>query len=299
MVFDACSLGKYKCARTLSCKPLDLRSTRFCAAWWIDAMPKTHKLWLGALLLAAVLALLFQALVLVAGDDRAVPEVRSMLRDHVDWLKLEKDLGALSRDLRENAIVMLGEASNLYLVTHADGHKYFVFKSEARLTALDDWISRGGKLFVLNQTVNPSANQYSRVAQQALRLFSPELLVPIILLALCALALSGRLAASTRFEQVTRPTLRFQDVIGVSEAKRELTELAEALRNRAPYEKLGARPTPWGAASRPARHGQDAFGQGARGRKRCELHRHRWQRLYRQVFGHGSGARTLVISRSP
>ncbi len=205
-------------------------------------MPKSRKLLWVVLLVASVLVLSVQGLMTAAHYDRAVPEVQAMLKEQTDWLRAERDVGAFARDLNADAISMLGEATNLYLVTRTDGTKYFVFKSDARLPALESWVSRGGKLFVLNQAVNPAPSGTSRVAQQLLRVLSPELIVTVTLLLLVGLQLRTMQGGSSRFAPVSKPTLRFDDVIGVRDAKRELADLAGALRDRGAYDKLGAKP---------------------------------------------------------
>ncbi len=205
-------------------------------------MPKSSKLIWATLLVLGLLGLAVQALMSVASYDRAVPEVRAMVKQQTEWLQAEKDVGAFAGDLNADAITMLGEAKNMYLVSRHDGSRYFVFKSDARLPALEAWVSRGGKLFVLNQAVNPAPTGTSRVAQQLLRLFSPELILLAVLLLLVGLQLRNMQGSSSRFAPVSKPTLRFDDVIGVREAKRELSDLATALVDRSAYEKLGAKP---------------------------------------------------------
>ncbi len=205
-------------------------------------MPKSRKLIWVTLLVLGFLGLAVQGLMTAAHYDRAVPEVQAMVKEQTDWLRAEKDVGAFASDLNADAISMLGEATNMYLVTRHDGSRYFVFKSDARLPALESWVSRGGKLFVLNQSVNPAPSGTSRVAQQLLRVFSPELVIPLALLFLVALQLRTMQGSGSRFAPVSKPTLRFDDVIGVREAKRELSDLAGALGDRTAYDKLGAKP---------------------------------------------------------
>lgn len=205
-------------------------------------MPKSRKLIWLVLLVVSLLALTVQGLMSVARYDRAVPEVQAMVKEQTEWLRAERDVGAFAGDLNADRISMLGEAANLYLVTRSNGDKYFVFKSDARLLALESWVSRGGKLFVLNQAVNPTASDTSRVAQQLLRVFSPELVIPLALLLLIGVQLRTMQGSSSRFAPVSKPTLRFDDVIGVRDAKRELSDLAGALGDRSAYDKLGAKP---------------------------------------------------------
>ncbi|MEP7205892.1 MAG: hypothetical protein ABI920_03050, partial [Casimicrobiaceae bacterium] len=184
-------------------------------------MPKSKKLIWLTLLVVGLLGLAVQGLMSVASYDRAVPEVRAMVKEQIAWLQAEKDVGAFASDLNADAISMLGEATNLYLVTRHDGSRYFVFKSDARMPALESWVSRGGKLFVLNQSVDPAPTGPIRAAQQVLRVFAPEFILPLALLLLIGFQMRNMQGGSSRFAPVSKPTLRFDDVIGVREAKRE------------------------------------------------------------------------------
>src|SRR4051794_33029204 len=228
-------------------------------------MPKSRKIIWATLLVVSLLALTIQGLMTVARYDRAVPEVQAMLKEQADWLRAEKDVGAFASDLNADAISMLGEAANMYLVTRGDGSKYFVFKSDARLPALESWVSRGGKLFVLNQAVNPTPSGTSRVAQQMLRVLSPELLIPVALLLLIGFQVRTMQGTSARFAPVSKPTLRFDDVIGVREAKRELPDLAGALMDRTSYDKLGAKPPRGGPLSGPPGTGKTLLAKALAG----------------------------------
>ena len=84
-------------------------------------MPKSRKFIWATLLVVALLGLAIQGLISVARYDRAVPEVQAMLKEQADWLRAEKDVGAFASDLNADAISMLGEAANMYLVTRVDG----------------------------------------------------------------------------------------------------------------------------------------------------------------------------------
>ena len=59
--------------------------------------------------------------------------------------------------------------------------------------------------------------------------------------------------------------MTFADVAGEEEAKKELTEVVDFLRNPAKYHQLGARLAARRAAGRSSGHRQDA--DGARGRR--------------------------------
>ncbi len=74
----------------------------------------------------------------------------------------------------------------------------------------------------------------------------------------------GRSKAKVYVETDTKVT--FDDVAGVDEAKEELKEIVDFLKNPEEYGRLGARMPKGDAAGRPARHRQDAA--GARRRRR-------------------------------
>ena len=58
----------------------------------------------------------------------------------------------------------------------------------------------------------------------------------------------------------------FRDVAGIDEAKEELTEIVDFLRQPQKYQRLGGRIPAWGPALRPAGHRQDAARAGGRRR---------------------------------
>ena len=71
-----------------------------------------------------------------------------------------------------------------------------------------------------------------------------------------------------------RPQVTFADVAGEEEAKQELTEVVDFLRNPAKYHQLGARSAARRPPRRPAGHRQDADGaRGCRRGRRAVLQR--------------------------
>lgn len=205
-------------------------------------MPNKHKWWLGLIVLVAIGGFALQGFLASRAPDRAVVELQTMVSNQAPWLEGEKDLGTFVADLKRDEISLLGEATNAYLVTRSDGGKYVVFKSAAALTAVDGWVNRGGRLFVLNQTIDPTLSHASPVTRALTRILTPDLIVSLFALSLLALLLSRSMDLSSRFGVVSKPTLRFADVVGVSDAKRELGDLAAALRDRSAYRQVGAKP---------------------------------------------------------
>jgi cell division protease FtsH len=178
----------------------------------------------------------------LAKYERTDPIVRTMLESPSDWLHTEKDLGAFNHDLSSGEVAMVGEGTNLYLVTLKNDTKYFVFKTEARLSGFETWLAQDGKLFALHETINPNPDAWSRLAKGFLGMFSLGLILPLLLIVLVIFQLRTMVGPVRAFSTVSRPDVRFRDVIGVREAKRELGDMVLALRDNAAYTRVNAAP---------------------------------------------------------
>ena len=206
-------------------------------------MPNRKNLFiLGMLGLGMLLVVGILALGNLAKYERSDPVVRSMLEDPAGWLHTERDLGTFTHDLGDGQVAMVGEGSNLYLITLKNDARYFVFKSEARLSALETWLAQNGKLYALHENINPNTDAWSRFANGVLGSLSLGLILPLLLVGLLVFPLRGMVGPIRGFSTVSRPKLRFADVIGVREAKRELGDLVLALRDNEAFAKLNALP---------------------------------------------------------
>ncbi len=165
-----------------------------------------------------------------------------MLEDPTRWLRTERDLGAFVHDLGDDQVAMVGEGTNLYLITLKNDSKYFVFKSDARLAALETWLAQNGKLYALHESINPNMDVWSRAANGLLGSLSVGLILTLLLLGLLVVPMRHMIGPVAGFSTVSKPKLRFADVVGVREAKRELGDMVLTLRDNKAYTKLNAQP---------------------------------------------------------
>lgn len=208
-------------------------------------MPKFLKPWMGWVSLFVVLLIGAVHLSARAGNQRAAPEAARLLATQGSFLSVEKDIGSLSRDMASGSVALVGEATNLYLVERTDGEKYFVFKSAAISSSIGSWVEAGGELYALKQRINTTLSPSGRIAQGVLGVLFAGPVLTVMLLGGLFFVLGTRMGmfgSGTAFVKVVKPELRFRDVIGVREAKRELSDLTAALSNRAAYKRVGATP---------------------------------------------------------
>ena len=107
--------------------------------------------------------------------------------------------------------------------------------------------------------------------------------LPIVLFGIIAFLMwktrsSCRGSSRLRSTRVELEPVAWSDIAGLDEAKEELREVVDFLRDRKRFERLGARVPQGDPASRTARHRQDAAGEGDRERVRRELLRVRARR---------------------
>jgi len=192
--------------------------------------------------LAILLVVGLLALGNLAKYERTDPVVRSMLENPTSWLRTERDLGAFIHDLGDGQVAMVGEGTNLYLITLKNDARYFVFKSDARLAALESWLGQGGTLYALHENINPNTDVWSRAANGFLGSLSVSLILTLLLIGVLVVPMRHMMAPVAGFSTVSKPKLRFNDVVGVREAKRELGDMVLTLRDNKAYTRLNAQP---------------------------------------------------------
>ena len=114
---------------------------------------------------------------------------------------------------------MVGEGTNLYLITLKNDARYFVFKSDARLAALETWLAQNGTLYALHENINPNMDVWSRAANGFLGSLSFGLILTLVLIGVLVVPMRHMMAPVAGFSTVSKPKLRFTDIVGVREAK--------------------------------------------------------------------------------
>lgn len=209
--------------------------------------------WLQTLTLALVLAITYLALLL--GQGWGAPDVaaaRSPLAARFEsgpeaWLKRPLELSVFEADLAAHRVREVGVDGTRVLVTRADGSRYsttlLTSPGESGAAARLGGLSReqGFALTAITVDGRGAVSRWGSRAGVALE----RLLLLVLVLGGAALVLhrvrTGA-AASGRAGLATRPDTTFDDVVGASEAKAALQQVATFLRSPDRYRALGARP---------------------------------------------------------
>lgn len=209
--------------------------------------------WLQTLTLALVLAFTYLALLL--GQGWGTPDVaaaRSPLAARFearpqDWLRRPLELSVFEADLAARRVREVGVDGARVLVTRTDGGRYsttlLALPGDAGAAARLGPLSReqGFALTALALDGQGAASRWGNRAGVALE----RLLLLVLVVGAAAVVLhrvrTGS-AASGRVGLATRPDTCFDDVVGASEAKAALQQVAAFLRSPDRYRALGARP---------------------------------------------------------
>ncbi|WP_294637151.1 AAA family ATPase [uncultured Aquabacterium sp.] len=209
--------------------------------------------WLQTLTLALVLAFTYLALLL--GQGWGTPDVaaaRSPLAARFeaspqDWLRRPLELSVFEADLAARRVREVGVDGARVLVTRTDGGRYsttlLALPGDAGAAARLGPLSReqGFALTALALDGQGAASRWGNRAGVALE----RLLLLVLVVGAAAVVLhrvrTGS-AASGRAGLATRPDTCFDDVVGASEAKAALQQVAAFLRSPDRYRALGARP---------------------------------------------------------
>ena len=194
----------------------------------------------AALSLAALTALVwFTVYAPQPGKD---PQARLMEQESAAFFAVERDISAFARDVQTGAAASIGLASGYVLVSLTDGGRYYV-RMDAQRALLPDILkdrlaTQAPAVFALSD-VQPPAGPLTMFAQQIKDPIWISLLGPLLILYLILVMNPLR---SGLFKTARRPDTRFDDVIGVHDAKDALQDIVAYLRKPGKFSELGAKP---------------------------------------------------------
>ena len=166
----------------------------------------------------------------------------AMEDDPAPYFADERDLTTLAQDARTGEAARIGLSPEYALVERSDGARYYVRVASQRALAADllkDHASGVLPAVFALDNVQPPASPFTALARR----LDPNwisLLVPLVLLGVLVRMNPAR--SSGLFKTATTPPTRFDDVIGVAEAKEALQDIVAYLRRPQKFSELGARP---------------------------------------------------------
>lgn len=171
------------------------------------------------------------------------PTALAMEQDAARFFATERDLAAFAQDLRAGSIRSVGLSSAYALVEHADGARYYL-RIDAQPALVADLLKQGltgaGPAVIGLQDIEPPAAPLIGFARR-LGPAAVTLIGPLLILYLLVTMNPGR-GSARMFRAAERPESRFDDVIGVAEAKESLQDLVAYLRDPRKFSRLGGRP---------------------------------------------------------
>ncbi|HVO86932.1 MAG TPA: AAA family ATPase [Casimicrobiaceae bacterium] len=196
-------------------------------------------------LLIGVLAIAVVLLAVAPSDQDRSPFAKAMAEDAAAWFAHEQDLSTLGADLRNAAVSAVGVTDRYVLVTRTDDTHYYVnvpAGHETLAALLAPYLGHDGlKVFALENVQpprNPVAAAFAKVSGQA----AYQVLVLLLLLGAAAMMMTPFLDKNGSFRVQKKPSTRFDEVLGVAEAKAALADICSYLRSPKAFTSLGAKP---------------------------------------------------------
>lgn len=207
-----------------------------------NLMPHAKKYsWvLLALALSAALAAFFAK----RPDTERDAVARSMEEHAEEWFKVEKTLAVLAADLKAGKVKDAGASSAYALITLASGERYYVnVRSQQQFASrllTDALVAAPYHLVNVSDDLEPPVRPETRLWKQ-LRAAALPLLLQLPILIILLFMMGDVLRRPKTLGVDAKPDTRFDDVIGVEEAKEALQDIVAYLKQPARFTRLGAR----------------------------------------------------------
>jgi cell division protease FtsH len=170
------------------------------------------------------------------------PQVTAMESQSAAFFAVERDITALAADAKSGAARSIGLSNQYALVSLNDGGRYYVRIDTQRALVgellRERLASPSTAVFSLSE-VQPPAPPLTMFFRQIKDPIWISLLGPLLILYLILLMNPTRNAL---FKTARKPDTRFEDVIGVAEAKDALSDIVAFLKDPKKFSELGAKP---------------------------------------------------------
>jgi cell division protease FtsH len=206
------------------------------------ALMKTKTIKIGGAVLALALSFTLVWFTVYAPERGKDPRATAMESESAKFFAIERDITALAQDAQSGAAKSIGLTAEYALVTLADGVRYYVrIDSQRALVSelLKDKLSTPAPAVFALSEVQPPASPLTAVYRQLKDPIWLSLLGPVLILYMILLMNPGRGGV---FKTAQKPDTRFDDVIGVADAKDALGDIVAYLRNPKRFSELGAKP---------------------------------------------------------
>ncbi|HWI13281.1 MAG TPA: AAA family ATPase, partial [Burkholderiales bacterium] len=170
-------------------------------------------------------------------------QVAAMEAQSALYFGVERDLTTLAHDARQGTAKSIGLSADYALVQRTDGTRYYVSIGAQRPLVADllkGELAAGRPAVFAIDDVQPPAGPLGVVARALKNPVWLSLLGPLLFVYL--IWMMGPMRMGTGFRRAQRPDTRFDDVVGVEEAKEALSDIVAFLRNPKRFSELGAKP---------------------------------------------------------
>lgn len=171
------------------------------------------------------------------------PQAVAMERDSTQFFAVERGITALAQDITGGATHSIGLSNEYALVQLNDGTRYYVRIDKQRTllaTALADKGSGAAPAVFALGEVHPPAPPLTALARRFDNPNVVSLLGTLLILGILIFMMNPM--RSSLFKTARRPETRFDDVIGIEEAKEALQDIVAYLRDPKKFTELGAAP---------------------------------------------------------